>query len=32
MTNFTGGAYATVNAIASEVANVEFRLYGVNGK
>jgi phage portal protein BeeE len=32
MGNFTGWAYAAVNAIASEVANIQWRLYQVNGK
>jgi HK97 family phage portal protein len=32
MGNFTGWAYAAVNAIASEVANIQWRLYAVNGK
>jgi HK97 family phage portal protein len=31
MGNFTGWAYAAVNAIASEVANIQFRLYQING-
>jgi len=31
MGNFTGWAFAAVNAIASEVANIEWRLYQVNG-
>jgi hypothetical protein len=31
MGNFTGWAYAAVNAIASEVANIQFRLYKING-
>ena len=31
MGNFTGWTYAAVNAIASEVANIQFRLGPVNG-
>ena len=31
MGNFTGWTYAAVNAIASEVANIQFRLYQING-
>ncbi|HEX3495583.1 MAG TPA: hypothetical protein VHT02_00150 [Methylocella sp.] len=31
MGNFTGWAYAASNAIASEVANIQWRLYEVNG-
>jgi HK97 family phage portal protein len=31
MGNFTGWAFAAVNAIASEVANIQWRLYQVNG-
>jgi hypothetical protein len=31
MANFTGWTYAAVNAIASEVANIQFRLYQVAG-
>jgi phage portal protein BeeE len=31
MGNFTGWTYAAVNAIASEVANIQFRLYQVAG-
>jgi hypothetical protein len=31
MGNFTGWTFAAVNAIASEVANIQFRLYQVNG-
>jgi HK97 family phage portal protein len=31
MANFTGWAFAAVNAIASEVANIQLRLYTVNG-
>ena len=31
MANFTGWSYAAVNAIASEVANIQFRLYQVKG-
>jgi HK97 family phage portal protein len=31
MGNFTGWTYAAVNAIASEVANIQFRLYQVTG-
>jgi HK97 family phage portal protein len=31
MGNFTGWAFAAVNAIASEVANIEWRLYQVTG-
>jgi HK97 family phage portal protein len=31
MGNFTGWTFAAVNAIASEVANVQLRLYQVNG-
>ena len=31
MGNFTGGTYAAVNAIASEVANIQLRLYQVTG-
>jgi Phage portal protein len=31
MANFTGWTYAAVNAIASEVANIQFRLYKING-
>jgi len=31
MANFTGWTYAAVNAIASEVANIQLRLYQVNG-
>jgi hypothetical protein len=29
--NFTGWTFAAVNAIASEVANIQLRLYRVNG-
>jgi HK97 family phage portal protein len=32
MTAFTGWAYAAVNAIASEIANIQWRLYQVKGK
>lgn len=32
MGNFTGWTYAAVNAIASEVANIELRLYKVSGE
>lgn len=32
MANFTGWTYAAVNAIASEVANIQLRLYQVNGE
>jgi hypothetical protein len=31
MANFNGWTYAAVNAIASEVANIQFRLYKING-
>lgn len=31
MANFNGWTFAAVNAIASEVANIQFRLYQVNG-
>jgi Phage portal protein len=31
MANFTGWTYAAVNAIASEVANIQLRLYRING-
>src|SRR5207253_1622727 len=31
MGNFTGWTFAAVNAIASEVANIQLRLYRVNG-
>lgn len=31
MANFTGWTYAAVNAIASEVANIDLRLYRING-
>ena len=31
MANFTGWSYAAVNAIASEVANIQFRLYQIKG-
>src|SRR5438105_1293537 len=31
MGNFTGWTFAAVNAIASEVANIQLRLYQVNG-
>jgi HK97 family phage portal protein len=31
MGNFNGWTYAAVNAIASEVANIQFRLYKING-
>jgi HK97 family phage portal protein len=31
MANFTGWAFAAVNAIASEVANIQFRLYQIAG-
>src|SRR5512135_1639748 len=31
MGNFTGWTYAAVNAIASEVANIQLRLYQVTG-
>ena len=31
MGNFTGWTFAAVNAIASEVANIQFRLYKING-
>jgi HK97 family phage portal protein len=31
MANFTGWTYAAVNAIASEVANIQLRLYQVSG-
>jgi HK97 family phage portal protein len=31
MANFNGWTYAAVNAIASEVANIQFRLYQVSG-
>ncbi|HEX3861285.1 MAG TPA: phage portal protein [Stellaceae bacterium] len=31
MANFTGWTYAAVNAISSEVANIEFRLFRVTG-
>src|SRR5207302_3765445 len=31
MGNFTGWTFAAVNAIASEVANIQLRLYSVNG-
>lgn len=32
MANFTGWTYASVNAIASEVANIQLRLYRIAGK
>lgn len=32
MANFTGWSYAAVNAIASEVANIQLRLYQIKGK
>src|SRR5258707_14575394 len=32
MGNFTGWTYAAVNAIASEVANIQFRLYKGSGE
>ena len=31
MGNFTGWTFAAVNAIASEVANIQFRLYQIKG-
>src|SRR3954468_21408317 len=31
MANFTGWSYAAVNAIAREVANIQLRLYTING-
>lgn len=31
MSNFTGWTFAAVNAIASEVANIQFRLYQISG-
>src|SRR4051794_23583363 len=31
MANFTGWTYAAVNAIASEVANIQLRLYKITG-
>jgi phage portal protein BeeE len=31
MANFNGGTFAAVNAIASEVANIQLRLYKVTG-
>ena len=32
MASFTGWSFAAVNAIASEVSNIQFRLYRVTGK
>lgn len=32
MGNFTGWTYAAVNAVASEVANIQLRLYKISGK
>ena len=32
MANFIGWTFAAVNAIASEVSNIDFRLYQINGE